>query len=626
MNAPLPTAKRLLLVGVEAADWNLIHPLMDEALLPHWNQMVESGASGRLLCTAPMIPAAQWASLATGKRPWQHGVCHSREIADDGRNSRPVTAASRRSPALWEILVNQGKRCVTVGWPGTHGEKIQGVTVVSDAYPAPTAGPGVTPWPPPPAGTYWPENLGVTLDSLRVSPETIQADVISLYLPEWKKIDQRRDFRLGHLRTLVASDFSCLAAISELLKKSSWDFAAVRFPALGNIARLFLPYHPPRRASVSEQDFSIYKDVMRSECRMLDLILQKLVQIAGPETAIVLVSDHGLRGFDVSPQGPPASDAENWKSPYGIFAASGPGFATDALLHGATVMDVAPTILTWFGIPIGDDMEGRVLVESFASMPEIARVPSWDSIRSAISDSREQKSGADRIDQSHSDEWRWNFVLSCLEAGQLERAMPVLEELFRSFPERTEVAETLFECQLELKRADDASQTLEILLEGLSPGPRSLALRAQLAWAQRDFKQARALVHEAVQLHCMDRPTLSRIGILLLRLREWDRLELLARQGIALDEQEPLAWLGLAAALLQKRQPREAAEAARRAISLKYFLPDAHLILVRALIAEGNWAEARGALRALEKIHPNTRAAANFARKIPQDISDQHSA
>ena len=54
------------------------------------------------------------------------------------------------------------------------------------------------------------------------------------------------------------------------------------------------------------------------------------------------------------------------------------GFAQDALVFGATVLDVAPTVLTWFGLPFGDDMEGRVLLESFGKAPEVTRVPSWE--------------------------------------------------------------------------------------------------------------------------------------------------------------------------------------------------------------------------------------------------------
>jgi len=614
MSVPSLASRRLLLVGVDAADWNLLHPLVDAGQLPVLNRMVEAGASGRLLCAAPPVAAAQWVSLAAGKRPWQHGICQSSEPADDGRSWSPVTAASPRSLALWEMLARHGKRCVVVGWPATHGARSPGITVVSDAYPVPTAAPGISPWPPPPPGTYWPEDLGAGLDRLRVSPEQIQADVISLYLPQWQKIDQRRDHRLGQLRALLAADYSYLAAITELLRRQPWDFAAVRFPALGNIARSFLPYHPPRRPSVSDQDASLYGEVMRSECRMLDLILQQLGQLVGPETAIILVSGHGLRAFDASPQGPPSPDAENWKSTYGIFVSSGPGFATDALLHGATVMDVAPTVLTWFGLPIGDDMEGRVLIESFVAAPEVRRVASWDS----------PQPNSDRPAEARGPDWNWNFIRSCLEAGQLERAMPLLEQLFREFPERPELAETLFECQLELKQPAEASQTLEVLLEGLPPGPAAMVFRAHLAWAQRDLNQARSLVQAAMQFRPTDRPTLGRMGILFLRLREWDRLADVARQGIALDDQDPVAWLGLATALLRKRQPAEAAEAAMRAIGLKYFLPDAHFILARALVAQGHWAQAREALEAVQKIQPNNRVANSYSHRIP-DADGKHS-
>ena len=34
-----------------------------------------------------------------------------------------------------------------------------------------------------------------------------------------------------------------------------------------------------------------------------------------------------------------------WHRPQGIFAAMGPGFQQDSLIHGARLLDVAPTVL-----------------------------------------------------------------------------------------------------------------------------------------------------------------------------------------------------------------------------------------------------------------------------------------
>ena len=287
--------KRLLLVGWDAADWKILHPLIDAGEMPALRRIVEGGASGALLCTQPPVPVAQWTTIATGKRLWQHRVSHPIEKVIGPNEAVHVTAAQRRSRALWEMLAQSGKRCLVVGWPATHGEQTENAVIVSDRFAQPTAGPGIKPWPPPPPGTYWPEALGPRLDGLRMSPEDIKADVVSLYLPDWKRIDQKRDPRLGQLRLFLATDFSHQGAMISLLYREAWDFAAVRFPALGAISQIFLPYCPPRSPWVPEPEFDIYQHVIRAACRMLDRLLHQLVQAAGKEAAVLVVSPHGVR-------------------------------------------------------------------------------------------------------------------------------------------------------------------------------------------------------------------------------------------------------------------------------------------------------------------------------------------
>jgi tetratricopeptide (TPR) repeat protein len=614
----IQSQKKLLLIGWEAADWSLIHPLMDTGQMPTLNRIVEGGVSGRLLCADPPVAAAQWTTIATGKRPWQHGVCHSLQQTSDGQNLVPVSASARHSKSIWEICAQRGIRSIIAGWPATHGMTGELISNVSDRYHEPTAGPGITPWPPAVEGTYNPSNLGARLDRLRMSPADIQADLIAQYIPQWQKIDQRRDRRLGILRVLLAADLSYHAAITELIQKESWDFAAVRFPAFGQIARIFLPYLPPRRKSVPEEDFILFEGVIRAACRMFDLMLGRLLATVGPNTAVVIVSAHGARSYDISSRGVPQDNDEQWKSPYGIFAARGEGFAPDALLHGATAMDVAPTLLNWFGLSIGDDMEGRVLLEGFTAQPDIQRVASWETVEKSESHNGSSDLAVNQRIHVWQQERDWNYVRSCLDAARYERALPVLDTLFRQFPERPELSQTLFRCQLELKRVSEAKETLEVVLETIPPGVVPLVLRAELAWAERNISLAHSLLGEALGLKPTNPAVMSRIGILLLRLRQWDSLEKLARGALELDDQNPIAWLGLAEALLRKRQSQAAAEAAVRAIGLKYFLPDAHFILVRALLAEGKWAQARDAMDALQKIQPDNRAAAMYSKRMPQ--------
>ena len=50
--APAP-GRRVLLVGWDAADWQVIHPLLDAGRMPHLQRLVEGGAMGNLQSLAP---------------------------------------------------------------------------------------------------------------------------------------------------------------------------------------------------------------------------------------------------------------------------------------------------------------------------------------------------------------------------------------------------------------------------------------------------------------------------------------------------------------------------------------------------------------------------------------------
>ena len=57
----------------------------------------------------------------------------------------------------------------------------------------------------------------------------------------------------------------------------------------------------------------------------------------------------------------------------GIFVASGPPFRVGASPEGATLLDIAPTVLHLLGVPVPDDMDGRVLTEVLD--PAVVPVP-----------------------------------------------------------------------------------------------------------------------------------------------------------------------------------------------------------------------------------------------------------
>ena len=47
------------------------------------------------------------------------------------------------------------------------------------------------------------------------------------------------------------------------------------------------------------------------------------------------------------------------------------------------MLDVAPTILTLYGLPVGEDMDGKVLSQAFVKTPKVAFIPSWEEVPGA---------------------------------------------------------------------------------------------------------------------------------------------------------------------------------------------------------------------------------------------------
>jgi len=278
---------KVLLVGWDSADWKVINPLMDTGLMPQLARMCELGVMGNLATLRPILSPMLWTSIATGKRAYDHGVLGFTDVDPVTGQVRPVTAATRTCKAVWNILAERGFTSHVVSWFATHGEQIPGGMVVSNLFQTPPAGPG-QPWPPPPQGTIWPDEHAEELTELRVSPEEIEPGLIELFAPQWRKIGQSKDSRLSQLRIHLAETLSVHNAATWILEHQEWDFLAVYYRAIDEIAHHFMPFHPPRLDGVPEDQFEAYKDVVNGSYRFHDLLLSRLIHLAGPDAHVIL--------------------------------------------------------------------------------------------------------------------------------------------------------------------------------------------------------------------------------------------------------------------------------------------------------------------------------------------------
>jgi predicted AlkP superfamily phosphohydrolase/phosphomutase/tetratricopeptide (TPR) repeat protein len=384
---PDPPRRKVLLIGWDAADWKVINPLMDAGKMPNIQQLIENGCMAQLATLHPPLSPMLWTSIATGKRPFKHGIHGFAEPAPDGRSVQPVSNLSRTCKAVWNILNQNDLRSVVIGWWPSHpAEPLNGV-MVSDHFhraPGPIRGKSGTlseKWPPPPGSVHPHELLG-TLAELRFHPDELHPEMVEPFVPKAAEIDQDKDRRLAGLMKTLCECVTMHSAATWLLDNQAWDFFTVYFDAIDHFCHGFMRYHAPRQEWISERDFELYSGVVNRAYQLHDQMLGTLLEKAGPDTTVILISDHGFHPDHLRPrQIPdiPAGPAIEHRD-FGIFVMAGPGIKKDELLYGANVLDIAPTLLTLYGLPVGEDMDGKVLSAAFEQPPVLKPIPSWEDV------------------------------------------------------------------------------------------------------------------------------------------------------------------------------------------------------------------------------------------------------
>ncbi len=617
-------AERVLLLGWDAADWKIIQPLLDAGLMPNLERMISAGVMGKLLSLQPMYSPMLWNSIATGKRADKHGV-HGFIEPDPLGGVRPVTSTSRRCKALWNILTQAGLHAHVLGWFASHpAEPINGICVTNQFGSARGIAPGA-PWPLPPE-TVHPPRLTETFMELRVHPSSLAVEDFLPFIPEARSIDQTKDSRLGIAAHMLSECASMHAAATWVMENEPWDFIAICDTSIDHICHQFMHYHPPRMAHIPEADFELYKKVVDGIYCFHDMLLGRLLELAGEDTTVILCSDHGYYSDNLRPLLTPAEAAGPavWHRPYGILAMKGPGIRADEWIFGPpTLLDITPTVLSILGLPIGADMDGKPLMEAFEKRFEVALIPSWEAIEGeagmhppdrqndpaanrallqqmiALGYIEKPEADAEKAAEKAQREGRYNVAQSLLDAQRAGEALPILESLHAEEPNRMFLSLTLANCYIALGRIADCRRIVDKLAQDKNAGTAAIGqaqarfvpqidlLLGMLCFAEG--KTDEALVHlKNVEALGQDiRFLQQQLGRAYLKLRAWQEAETAFQRELEVDEDNPSSHHGLAVALLHQHRNEEAAEHCLRAIGLAQNMPLAHYHLGLALFRLG---------------------------------------
>ncbi len=362
-------------IGLDGADWDQLDPMIARGELPHLAALKTEGASGVLRSEKPLISPVLWTTIATGKSPDQHGVTW---FMTEGANGEkiPVSSNQRQARSFWNIASEAGLNSGVVGWWATWpADPINGF-VISDYVGWHSF--GVSGRNEQDTGKTWPTELISTVRELMPDPTEIPASQLTdlIHLPTSRLAhdpasDPYSD-PIAHLRQAMATSRGYTDVVLDRLDSGRDErpaLLAVYYEGTDAVTHLFGDYQAPRLPWINQDDFAAYCDVVNQYWRWQDQLLGELLARRGPNTTVVIVSDHGFRvgserrkedAFHIE-----TADADHMFD--GVVVVSGPGVEPGAHLSDADIYDIAPTVLYALDLPVAADMPGRVLTDALAA-------------------------------------------------------------------------------------------------------------------------------------------------------------------------------------------------------------------------------------------------------------------
>jgi tetratricopeptide (TPR) repeat protein len=309
----------------------------------------------------------------------------------------PITSRFRRVKALWNILSEAKLRSGFIGWWGSYPAEPALGYLVTDLLGFSMTRPGGAKET---EGITWPPEYFSEIRPRLVLPDQIPYEEVARILAVSREaFAAARDVKLPdapapdatpaaqepvwHVRKILAASRNYETIALDLLGKEI-DVVAVYLEGIDMMGHRFQHCQPPRMAICPDAEFALARDAINNFYRHQDALLGRLLA-AAPNRTVLIVSDHGFRsGKDRPPTLLPYTTGQpvEWHREEGVLVLSGPGARVGARLAAASVFDVAPTILHLLGLPAGEDMPGRVLVEAIdprdldRSPPR--RIPSYE--------------------------------------------------------------------------------------------------------------------------------------------------------------------------------------------------------------------------------------------------------
>jgi predicted AlkP superfamily phosphohydrolase/phosphomutase len=369
---------RVLMVLLDGASLDYILPRVAEGRLPALARLLDKGAVMDLATIRPTQPDPVWAAVATGMYPSKNGVrsagayyahgddravdllpdhCLSHALVHLGfvRNLSTGSSVWRARP-IWSIISSAGLRVGVVRWPLTYpAEPVNGF-IVSDRFHQLVG--SIAEF----DRAAWPPEILPVLQAAFAIPGTDPGTASAA--PALPPPDAPEG-------SAMRRDRMYASAFRDLTTRTEPRFTALRYDGLDTIGHYYLSATQPRTfRDVPDEERRRLLQVIDGYYAFIDSELDTATAQMRPDDLLVVVSGFGMQPLDQIKQtiarllGDPVFTGTHERAPDGFMLAYGASVQSGRRPRGS-VVDVAPTLLYFLGLPVARDMDGFARADLF---------------------------------------------------------------------------------------------------------------------------------------------------------------------------------------------------------------------------------------------------------------------
>lgn len=376
---PVAQAPRVRLLLLDGASRGFVLDRVAAGQLPSFGRLLSRGAVLDLATLRPTQAESVWSAAATGKYPPKNGVrsefvyrvsadesdpanllpdyCFAQALAYQGFvRVEPAVSASIRARPIWDILGDYAIPAGIVNWPLTRAGRIDRGYLLSDVFDDATSSP-------------------IRSDDLNAADPTTAVDIARMVFDRWQALPwqdlwpaPRPDERAAGARR-IRWDRAYLEAELELSALFAPRLTAIRLEGIDELGHAFLREAQPDPLSAVRRG-DPRRSLLDRYYADLDVEIGRLIDQTAPGDLLIVVSGFGMERTPLVKRwfsraiGESDPTGSHEAAPDGFLIAFGSNVAPGDYRRGS-VVDLAPTVLYYMGLPIGRDMDGFARTDLF---------------------------------------------------------------------------------------------------------------------------------------------------------------------------------------------------------------------------------------------------------------------